>query len=354
MFRLLTSCWSRLKTTEETRRIATIIIIGLNNSGKTVLMEAFQRLLPSRMGSCVTPELTTLLLDEYEVSIYDLNGDMKGREIWPNYYAQAHGLVFVLDSSDLARMHEVKIILTHLLSDQRVAGKPILVLANKQDKMNALLPCDIIKYLLLERLVNENKSLCRVEPCSAIQNIQGRNHQHIIEGLRWLLAATGAKYEELCPHQQPLTSSIPMSNRVLGETCSSGRFSTRIGMSKLKRQPVGQQSTEARPLKPILRKEGLRLRPKKNVSVTFALDEPMEKGECSGETGAQNTTKLNYSQNPDLQPPATYDDDDDDDDDDDLFEGNAGSVQSNESYTHQEARDDLGKEEQRPYILASR
>lgn len=79
------------------------------------------------MGSCVTPELTTLLLDEYEVSIYDLNGDMKGREIWPNYYTQAHGLVFVLDSSDLARMHEVKIILTHLLSDQRVAGKPILV-----------------------------------------------------------------------------------------------------------------------------------------------------------------------------------------------------------------------------------
>lgn len=79
------------------------------------------------MDSCVTPELTTLLLDEYEVSIYDLNGDTKGREIWPNYYAQAHGLVFVLDSSDLERMNEVKIILTHLLSDQRVAGKPILV-----------------------------------------------------------------------------------------------------------------------------------------------------------------------------------------------------------------------------------
>lgn len=79
------------------------------------------------MDSCVTSELTTLLLDEYKVSIYDLNGDLQGREIWPNYYAQANGLVFVLDSSDWGRMHEVKSILTRLLSDQRVAGKPILV-----------------------------------------------------------------------------------------------------------------------------------------------------------------------------------------------------------------------------------
>ena len=73
------------------------------------------------------PEPTTVLLDDYEVSIYDLNGDSKGREIWPNYYAQAHGLIFVLDSSDLKRMQEVKVILPRLLSDERVAGKPILL-----------------------------------------------------------------------------------------------------------------------------------------------------------------------------------------------------------------------------------
>lgn len=63
-------------------------------------------------------ELTTLLLDDYKVSIYDLNGDTKGRETWPNYYAQAHGLVFVLDSSDFERMQEVKVIFTGLLSDK--------------------------------------------------------------------------------------------------------------------------------------------------------------------------------------------------------------------------------------------
>ncbi|XP_007468037.1 PREDICTED: ADP-ribosylation factor-like protein 13A [Lipotes vexillifer] len=254
MFRILTSCWPHVKATEETRRNVTIIIIGLDNSGKTVLVKAFQRLLPSRMGGCMKPELTTLLLDDYEVSVYDLNGDRNGREIWPNYYAQAHGFVFVLDSSDLRRMQEVKVILPRLLSDERVAGKPILLLANKQDKKDALLLCDITEYLLLERLTNKNQSLCRVEPCSAIKNLQRRNHEPIIGGLRWLLSAIGDKYEELCAHQQPLPSSIPApkSTRGFGEICSPDSFTTRMGKSKEKRQHPGQHSMEPRPLKPIL------------------------------------------------------------------------------------------------------
>ncbi|XP_057351352.1 ADP-ribosylation factor-like protein 13A [Manis pentadactyla] len=295
MFRLLTSCWSQLKT-EKTRRNVTVIIIGLDNSGKTLLVEVFRRLLPSRMDNFVAPELTTLLLDEYEVSIYDLDGGMQGREIWSNYYAQAHGLVFVLDSSDFGRMQEAKMILTCLLSDQRVAGKPILVLANKQDKQYALLPREIIKCLLLERLVNESKSCCRVEPCSAIKEAQGKNHQPIIKGLRWLLAATGDKYGDLCTHRLPFTLDIPTSKGTRGSQrrCSSDRymsllcgpshcpkaygreggksgiqlrrlrcfhlfvlpiflsFTTRMGMPIEKRQHQGQCPMEARPLKPVL------------------------------------------------------------------------------------------------------
>uniref|UniRef100_H0WSA7 ARF like GTPase 13A n=2 Tax=Otolemur garnettii TaxID=30611 RepID=H0WSA7_OTOGA len=295
MIRLLTSCWSQLTTTEQKRRNVTILIIGLENSGKTVLVKAIQRLLPSRIDKCVKSKLTTLLLDEYEVSIYDLNGDLKGRETWPNYYAQAHGLVFVLDSSDLERMHEAKIILARLLSDRRVAGKPILLLANKQDKKNALLPCDIIQYLLLERLVNEHKSLCRVEPCSAIKNLQRRKHQPIIKGLRWLLAVIRDKHEELYTHQQSSTSSISTSKhpRGCGERCSSDSFSTRM-RPREKRQHLGQHLMEAKPLKPILQKEGLRMRTKKNISVTFALDESMEEGECSRGNRTKSTAELRY------------------------------------------------------------
>lgn len=83
--------------------------------------------IPSKMHSNTKPTQIRLLLDDYQVSLYDLNGDQKGREKWPSYYAEAHGLVFVLDSCDTARIQEVKIILTRLMFDKRVAGKPILM-----------------------------------------------------------------------------------------------------------------------------------------------------------------------------------------------------------------------------------
>lgn len=79
------------------------------------------------MNSDMKPTLTTLLLDDYQVSVYDLTGDLKGREKWPSYYAEAHGLIFVVDSSDIGRIQEVKIILTRLMFDKRVSGKPILM-----------------------------------------------------------------------------------------------------------------------------------------------------------------------------------------------------------------------------------
>uniref|UniRef100_G1PXE4 ADP ribosylation factor like GTPase 13A n=1 Tax=Myotis lucifugus TaxID=59463 RepID=G1PXE4_MYOLU len=339
MFKLMTSCGPQVNT-NGTRRNMTIIIIGLENAGKTVFVEAFRRLLPSKIDRCMNSKLTTVLLDEYEISVYDLNGDMKGRKIWPNYYAQAHGIVFVLDSSDLGRMQEVKTTLSHLLSDARVAGKPILLLANKQDKKNALLPRDIIKYLFLERIMNDNKFMCLLEPCSAIQNLQRSNHEPLLEGLRWLVTAIQNKQENLCAHEQSLTSGIPTYKDTTGfkveyasirSVGSNGarnvlepphilylQFSDPIirkyggeeeyekGMTEEKEEPLGQHSMETRPLKPILKKEGLRLKPKKNVSVTFALDEPMEEGECSKVNGAQNTTELHYNYRADFQFPETY------------------------------------------------
>uniref|UniRef100_A0A8C5KGI7 ADP-ribosylation factor-like 13A n=1 Tax=Jaculus jaculus TaxID=51337 RepID=A0A8C5KGI7_JACJA len=336
MIRLLSSCWSRIKT-DEKRRNVTIIVTGLSNSGKSHLVAAFQRLLPSKILDDTKPTLITLLLDNYQVSVYDLTGDMKGQEKWPSYYAQSHGVVFVLDSSDLTRLQEAKTILTRLMYDKRVSGKPILILANKQDKKDALLPCDIIKYFLLERLVTENKSVCRVEPCCAIRNFRKRNQSPIITGLRWLLAAIGEQYDMLCTRQQAQTLSIPTSRNIRGsgERCSSDSLNPRVRIFKDQRQHLEkrqnsekrhveqrqhvdkrhfekrrhfdsrqhllQRSMEARPLKPILQKDGLKIRPKKNVSVTFALDIVIEEGECSRKNRAQSTSKPYYNRDYDLQ-----------------------------------------------------
>lgn len=90
-------------------------------------------------------------------------------------------------------------------------------LANKQDAAAALLPCELIERLSLERLVNENRSPCRIvsaglprrprpppppaaltlplrpqEPCVAKRGHPAGPARATLQGLRWLLRTAPA------------------------------------------------------------------------------------------------------------------------------------------------------------------
>ncbi|KAH0631002.1 hypothetical protein JD844_004463 [Phrynosoma platyrhinos] len=75
-------------------------------------------------------------------------------------------------------------------------------LANKQDKIDALLPCEIIECLSLEKLANESKSLCRIEPCSATKRLPKIQCWTIVQGLHWLLHTIAINYGVLCSRIQ--------------------------------------------------------------------------------------------------------------------------------------------------------
>ena len=51
------------------------------------------------------------------------------RTVWKHYYETINGVVFVLDSSDIDRMPEVRDELHKIISE--ALGVPILILANK-------------------------------------------------------------------------------------------------------------------------------------------------------------------------------------------------------------------------------
>ncbi|KAJ8380345.1 hypothetical protein SKAU_G00011230 [Synaphobranchus kaupii] len=71
-----------------------------------------------------------------------------------------------------------------VLRHPRITGKPVLLLANKQDRDGALREADIIDRLSLEKLVNQNKCRCKIVPCSAVKAI---GKKAIQSGLEWLL-----------------------------------------------------------------------------------------------------------------------------------------------------------------------
>jgi GTPase SAR1 family protein len=61
------------------------------------------------------------------VTFLDLGGGERIRGIWPRYFAEVHGVIFVVDAADYARIDEAKEVFIEEMKDERLMGKPVLV-----------------------------------------------------------------------------------------------------------------------------------------------------------------------------------------------------------------------------------
>ena len=68
----------------------------------------------------------------------DLGGQRGIRSIWHRYYDNCHAVAYVIDADDRERLSEGWEIFDSVLSDPRILGVPLLLLANKQDSSLSL------------------------------------------------------------------------------------------------------------------------------------------------------------------------------------------------------------------------
>ncbi|XP_005375571.2 PREDICTED: ADP-ribosylation factor-like protein 13B [Chinchilla lanigera] len=197
MLGLMAGCCGRLRRWREPVRKVTLVMVGLDNAGKTATAKGIKGEHPEDVAPTVGFSKIDLKQGKFEVTIFDLGGGKRIRGIWKNYYAESYGVIFVVDSSDEERMEETKETMSEVLRHPRISGKPILVLANKQDKEGALGEADVIECLSLEKLVNEHKCLCQIEPCSAVLGYGKKIDKSIKKGLYWLLHIIARDFETL-------------------------------------------------------------------------------------------------------------------------------------------------------------
>ncbi|XP_036807329.1 ADP-ribosylation factor-like protein 13B isoform X2 [Oncorhynchus mykiss] len=197
MFSLMANCCNWLKRWRQPARKITLVMVGLDNAGKTATVRGIQGESPEDVAPTVGFSKVDLKQGKFEVTIFDLGGGKKIRGIWKNYYSESYGVVFVVDSSDVQRIQETRDTMAEVLRHPRISGKPVLVLANKQDRDGALAEADIIENLSLEKLVNENKCLCQIEPCSAVLGYGKKGDKSIRNGLNWLLNNIAKDYEAI-------------------------------------------------------------------------------------------------------------------------------------------------------------
>ncbi|XP_077538997.1 ADP-ribosylation factor-like protein 13B isoform X2 [Haemaphysalis longicornis] len=178
----------------------TLLMIGLDNAGKT---STTKHLLKEGNPGDVVPTVGFSSVETercgFRVTLCDLGGGPRIRAIWERYYALAHGLVLVVDASAAHRAPECRAAVEGVLADPRVAGKPLLVLLNKQDLENAVDEIEMCSLLDLENTVNQHKCPTRVENCCAIK-FGGRKRKRdpgIDKGFHWLLGHIARNLDEL-------------------------------------------------------------------------------------------------------------------------------------------------------------
>lgn len=75
--------------------------------------------------------------------LLNISGQKSIRPYWRNYYDQTDALIYVIDSADRRRMEETQIELQQLLDEEKLSHAPLLIMANKQDLLNALSPAEV-------------------------------------------------------------------------------------------------------------------------------------------------------------------------------------------------------------------
>lgn len=119
MYHLIRSLYLRATSKEE----YSILLLGLDNAGKTTLLSQIRALYqtsdssikpgdapPSSTAGDTVPtvgqNVVVIDLPEMYIKIWDVGGQMTLRRLWTSYYSSCHAVVFVVDSSDLGTLQE--------------------------------------------------------------------------------------------------------------------------------------------------------------------------------------------------------------------------------------------------------
>jgi len=178
-----------------------ILVLGLDNAGKTTLLEQIKALPSNQTPSAphhpnlktvptVGQNVSTISLPDLYLKIWDVGGQHSLRGLWQSYYASCHAIIFVLDSSDVGdaelsnlaeangatiddtgRLEECRMVLEDVLQNADAEGVPLLVLANKQDREDCVEVVRIKEGFVRKVFEGEKGSALRdsrVLPCSAL------------------------------------------------------------------------------------------------------------------------------------------------------------------------------------------
>ncbi len=184
----------------QTEREVSLVLIGLPNAGKSTIKEVLaNNLSPLTVPTIGVTKPVKLKIGKYKVTVYDLGGQVT--DLWRNYYHEIHGAIWVVDAADIEQLDASKTALQQDVQHEMLKGKPILVMANKQDLPQALSESDIATKMGFAG-VDSNSAFANtdfsIKKCTALPSKRGETADPVLmEGIEWLVTRIGTMYEKL-------------------------------------------------------------------------------------------------------------------------------------------------------------
>mmetsp|Transcript_65370 Transcript_65370/g.164731 ORF Transcript_65370/g.164731 Transcript_65370/m.164731 type:complete len:180 (-) Transcript_65370:70-609(-) len=175
---------SILKKMKKDEKEARILMLGLDNAGKTTILKKLSEEDISHIMPTQGFNIKSLVHEGFKLNVWDIGGQKTIRPYWSNYFESSDALVYVIDSSDRRRLEESGTELRELLAEDKLAAIPLLIFANKQDLLQATPADEIAESLNLSAIKDRTWT---IQACSA------KEGDGLQDGMEWLVGNCGKK-----------------------------------------------------------------------------------------------------------------------------------------------------------------
>jgi ADP-ribosylation factor-like protein 3 len=172
-----------------------ILVLGLDSAGKTSLV---QTIIQEPLDNQHHTQGLKINLTEREgipLAFWELPGLPHFRPQWQGYFDGVDMLIFVVDGANPKRLLEANLTLKTVLHSPVLTGVPLLVFANKCDRINKRPPQQIVSMMKLNDIRDRH---WYIQACSATTG------EGIDAGLEWLL--TELKKGKLAANARAVTT----------------------------------------------------------------------------------------------------------------------------------------------------
>lgn len=151
--------WLGIKKAE-----ANILVVGLDNSGKTTILNQLKS--EDSRATDIVPTIgfnvEKFVAKSLSITAFDMSGQGRYRALWERYYRDCHGIIFVIDSSDKIRMVVARDELESITKHSELMNKrvPVLFFANKMDLRDAVSSVKVTSLMGLEEIKDKPWHIC--------------------------------------------------------------------------------------------------------------------------------------------------------------------------------------------------